>query len=414
MATPRRHDHHVVRPLLHQHRHPGGETVIIDPWFASPTSPRAVDAVERCDLLLVTHGHFDHMGDAVALASRLRPVVAMHARDEPVARPPAPGRRGCGDRHEQGRHGRGRRAQGDDDPRGPFGWGLERGVARRRCTSASRRGSSIELENGYRIYHAGDTDGVRRHGAHPRAPPARSRDAADRRALHDGPAGGGDGGRAPGGQRRRAAPLRDVPGPGRDAGAVAAGPRRRGAWATCASTRRARVVRSADPGREPGRRSPSPRGWSAARTVRPAGESRPPSVAPPPSNGPPDGPFGGRGRAGESRQARRSSDGPRVGPGTDGRTTSPRMRPQEVGEPSVEPPAGPTDGGHRVPVGRMGLPPSSGTRGRPDQRRNAVLACSFVSWNAGGPRERRGPRTANLVGVTALSSVGTRPSPARS
>src|SRR4051812_34711287 len=50
-----------------------GKTVIIDPWFGNPKSPIAADAVDRCDLLLVTHGHFDHMGEAVALASRLRP-----------------------------------------------------------------------------------------------------------------------------------------------------------------------------------------------------------------------------------------------------------------------------------------------------------------------------------------------------
>ena len=42
----------------------GGKTVIIDPWFANPSSPMSADAVDRCDLLLVTHGHFDHMGDA--------------------------------------------------------------------------------------------------------------------------------------------------------------------------------------------------------------------------------------------------------------------------------------------------------------------------------------------------------------
>ena len=40
----------------------GGKTVIIDPWFANPSSPIGVDAVDRCDLLLVTHGHFDHFG----------------------------------------------------------------------------------------------------------------------------------------------------------------------------------------------------------------------------------------------------------------------------------------------------------------------------------------------------------------
>ena len=52
----------------------GGRTVIIDPWFGNPSSPRSAETVDRCDLLLVTHGHDDHMGDAVALAARLRPV----------------------------------------------------------------------------------------------------------------------------------------------------------------------------------------------------------------------------------------------------------------------------------------------------------------------------------------------------
>jgi L-ascorbate metabolism protein UlaG (beta-lactamase superfamily) len=52
---------------------PRGTTVLIDPWFSNPMSPKAPDTVDRCDLLLVTHGHFDHLGDAVAIASRLRP-----------------------------------------------------------------------------------------------------------------------------------------------------------------------------------------------------------------------------------------------------------------------------------------------------------------------------------------------------
>lgn len=50
-----------------------GRTVLIDPWFGNPRSTRAADSVDACDLLLVTHGHDDHMGDAIALASRLRP-----------------------------------------------------------------------------------------------------------------------------------------------------------------------------------------------------------------------------------------------------------------------------------------------------------------------------------------------------
>jgi L-ascorbate metabolism protein UlaG (beta-lactamase superfamily) len=50
-----------------------GRTIIVDPWFSNPRSPLPADKVDRCDLLLVTHGHFDHFGDALAIASRLRP-----------------------------------------------------------------------------------------------------------------------------------------------------------------------------------------------------------------------------------------------------------------------------------------------------------------------------------------------------
>jgi L-ascorbate metabolism protein UlaG (beta-lactamase superfamily) len=56
---------------------PGGKTILFDPWFGNPKSPKRADQVDRCDLLLVSHGHFDHMGsppgDAVALARRLGP-----------------------------------------------------------------------------------------------------------------------------------------------------------------------------------------------------------------------------------------------------------------------------------------------------------------------------------------------------
>jgi L-ascorbate metabolism protein UlaG (beta-lactamase superfamily) len=54
-------------------RTPGGRVILFDPYFANPKSPRAAASIDRCDLLLVSHGHFDHFGDAIALASRLRP-----------------------------------------------------------------------------------------------------------------------------------------------------------------------------------------------------------------------------------------------------------------------------------------------------------------------------------------------------
>lgn len=52
---------------------PGGVTVLLDPWFANPMSPRSPDTVDRCDLMLVSHGHADHIGNAIPIASRTRP-----------------------------------------------------------------------------------------------------------------------------------------------------------------------------------------------------------------------------------------------------------------------------------------------------------------------------------------------------
>lgn len=59
---------------VYEVRTPGGKVILFDPFFANPNSPTTAQSIERCDLLLVTHGHFDHMGDAVQLASRLRPI----------------------------------------------------------------------------------------------------------------------------------------------------------------------------------------------------------------------------------------------------------------------------------------------------------------------------------------------------
>jgi hypothetical protein len=52
----------------------------------------------------------------------------------------------------------------------------------------------IELENGFRIYHAGRHGGVRRHEVHRRALQARPGAGAHRRQLHDGPGRRGLGG----------------------------------------------------------------------------------------------------------------------------------------------------------------------------------------------------------------------------
>jgi L-ascorbate metabolism protein UlaG (beta-lactamase superfamily) len=48
---------------------PAGKRVLIDPWVTTnPACPEAAKKLGTLDLILVTHGHADHTGDAVAIA----------------------------------------------------------------------------------------------------------------------------------------------------------------------------------------------------------------------------------------------------------------------------------------------------------------------------------------------------------
>jgi L-ascorbate metabolism protein UlaG (beta-lactamase superfamily) len=54
---------------------PKGKTIWIDPWITNPKNPTGKEdlaAIDKGDLILVTHGHFDHVGDAVAIATKTK------------------------------------------------------------------------------------------------------------------------------------------------------------------------------------------------------------------------------------------------------------------------------------------------------------------------------------------------------
>src|SRR5215204_3767337 len=55
---------------------PQGKVLLIDPWLTNPLNPESKDgknalaSVSKVDYILVTHGHRDHVGDAVEIAKK--------------------------------------------------------------------------------------------------------------------------------------------------------------------------------------------------------------------------------------------------------------------------------------------------------------------------------------------------------
>ncbi len=53
---------------------PKGRVLFIDPWLSNPQNPdkKPLESAKKADYILITHGHFDHVGDAVALAKKTK------------------------------------------------------------------------------------------------------------------------------------------------------------------------------------------------------------------------------------------------------------------------------------------------------------------------------------------------------
>ena len=54
----------------------GSKTVLIDPWVeGNPACPRELKTLDKLDVITISHGHGDHMSDAVTLARKHKPTV---------------------------------------------------------------------------------------------------------------------------------------------------------------------------------------------------------------------------------------------------------------------------------------------------------------------------------------------------
>jgi L-ascorbate metabolism protein UlaG (beta-lactamase superfamily) len=55
---------------------PKGKTILIDPWvMGNPACPDSEKNLESLDVMLITHGHGDHIGDAVEIAKKHNPKI---------------------------------------------------------------------------------------------------------------------------------------------------------------------------------------------------------------------------------------------------------------------------------------------------------------------------------------------------
>src|SRR5271163_5172704 len=63
----------------YQFRLTTGEVILVDPWIdGNPAYPSSF-VIDRVDVMLISHGHFDHIHDALPLAEKFSPqIVAIY------------------------------------------------------------------------------------------------------------------------------------------------------------------------------------------------------------------------------------------------------------------------------------------------------------------------------------------------
>jgi L-ascorbate metabolism protein UlaG (beta-lactamase superfamily) len=132
-----------------------GKDIYIDPWVMNnPVAPAALKKVDGCDLMLITHGHFDHVHDALEIAKATKPRIVTNFEVGAW----------LGSKGVDGNSIMGINTGGTVDVDGikvtlvhaEHSCGISDGD--KIVYGGDACGLVIEFENGYTIYFAGDTD----------------------------------------------------------------------------------------------------------------------------------------------------------------------------------------------------------------------------------------------------------------
>ncbi|MER3523549.1 MAG: metal-dependent hydrolase [Ignavibacteria bacterium] len=131
---------------------PSDKTLLFDPWLDNPKAPAEAKQIEKVDLILISHGHSDHVGNAVELAQRTHArVVAIYElslffQSQGVGTAMGMNKGGTVDidgikvTMVDAKH------SCDIDTNGKVA-----------APGGEAAGFVVELENGFTLYHAGDT-----------------------------------------------------------------------------------------------------------------------------------------------------------------------------------------------------------------------------------------------------------------
>ncbi len=132
---------------------PRGKKVLIDPWVqGNPACPADQKKIDQLDLMIITHGHFDHIADAVTIAKEAHPSTIIGVA-ELCGWLGSKGVENCSGMNIGG-------TQNIDGVRvtmthADHSCGITDGDAI--IYGGVAAGYVIELENGATLYHAGDT-----------------------------------------------------------------------------------------------------------------------------------------------------------------------------------------------------------------------------------------------------------------
>ena len=130
---------------------PQGKIILIDPWLDNPKAPSGAKNIPKIDLILVSHGHSDHLGNTVDIAKRTNARVLciyeiyLYLQSKGVQTAQGMNKGGTMD------------VDGIKvlmtDARHSSGIDSDGGV----IMGGEATGWIVEFENGFTIYHAGDT-----------------------------------------------------------------------------------------------------------------------------------------------------------------------------------------------------------------------------------------------------------------